>query len=176
MMKHILCIQICKLFAALLEMESLAPETRGCRFQWEADQLKFHSRFLHLFHFSARLFLFIYYSSQPSRLYWSPDLSLFILCLSSHFFSLFSFFSPPRVCPAPVTPITPITITPCRPRQPRFLVIQCEMSTVVRQSRIFFLNKAFFFSFIPSSRYSRASCQLECGMKKALSTTDCLPW
>ena len=62
-MKHILCIQICKLFVALLEMESLAPETRGCRFQWEADQLKFHSRFLHLFHFSARLFLFIHSAS-----------------------------------------------------------------------------------------------------------------
>ena len=74
-MKHILCIQIYKLFAALLEMESLAPETRGCRFQWEADQLKFHSRFLHLFYFSARLFLFIFYSSQPSSFYWSPDLS-----------------------------------------------------------------------------------------------------
>ena len=148
-MKHILCIQICKLFAALLEMESLAPETRGCRFQWEADQLKFHSRFLHLCHISARLFLFIHpCSSQPSRWYWwlsRPIFPcLFILCLSSHFFSLFISFSPPRVCPAPATPITPITpITPvirCHPRQPlspppcqpRFLIFQCEMSTVVR--------------------------------------------
>ena len=25
-------------------------------------------------------------------------------------------------------------------------------------------------------RYSRSSCQLECGIKKALSTVDCLPW
>jgi len=58
-------------FESLLEMQSLAPETRGCRFQWEADQLKFHSRFLHLFHFSVNLFLFIHpCSSQPSSWYW----------------------------------------------------------------------------------------------------------
>ena len=31
--------------AGLLEMESLAPKTRGCRFQWEADSLIYHSRF-----------------------------------------------------------------------------------------------------------------------------------
>ena len=28
----------------------------------------------------------------------------------------------------------------------------------------------------PFKRYSRSSCQLECSIKKALSTVDCLPW
>ena len=125
MMKHILCIQICKLFAALLEMESLAPEIRGCRFQWEADQLKFHSRFLHLFYFSARPFLFIH-SSQRSSLYWWLSRPIFpcsfFVCPPISSTSLVSFplleFAPPppplllpsplSLLSLPVTPVNPV--------------------------------------------------------------------
>ena len=133
-MKHILCIQICKLFAALLEMESLAPETRGCRFQWEADQLKFHSRFLHLCHISARLFLFIHPCySQPSRWYWWLSRPIFpcsffdcppISSPSSVSFPLLEFIPPPPplLLPSPPSllslPVTPVN--PCHPCQTCF--------------------------------------------------------
>ena len=66
----------------LLQMETLAPSTRGCRFAWEADSLSYHSRW-------CRWFLLCNWCSQ---------------------------------------------------------------------------------------RYSHSSCRLECGIREALATSDCLPW
>ena len=128
-----ICIQICKLFAALLKMESLAPETRGCRFQGEADQLKFHSRFLHLCHFSAWLFLFIHScSSQPSSWYWWLSRPIFpcsffvcppISSPSSVSFPLLEFAPPPPPLLLPSPPsLLSLPVTPINPCQPCFFI------------------------------------------------------
>ena len=39
-----LSTKLAKIFSGLLRMETLSPSTRGCRFSWEAETLRYHSR------------------------------------------------------------------------------------------------------------------------------------
>ena len=49
-----------------------------------------------------------------------------------------------------------------------------DISDILYQHIFIFFFSSFCTDITP--RYSRASCHLECGMKMALETVDCLPW